>query len=69
MKQVFLGLFVLMLVGSFAFGAEVFSAQTGFDWLYDQMGSDGSFENDVSTTALAVVALDSVGYDITLSQE
>ena len=69
MKQVFLGLFVLMLVGSFAFGAEVFSAQTGFDWLYEQMGTDGSFGNDVSTTALAVAALDSAGYDTILSQE
>jgi len=69
MRQVFLGLFVLVLVCSLALGAETFSAQNGFDWLYDQMGSDGSFSSDVSKTALAVAALDSAGYDTSLSQE
>jgi hypothetical protein len=69
MKQIFCGIFVLILVCSLVFGAETFSTQAGFDWLSSKMGSDGSFESDVSKTALAIAALDSVGYDTTLSQD
>ena len=47
---------------------ESFTVQTSFDWLAGQVTSDGSYGSDVSQTALAVMALDSVGYDTTASQ-
>ncbi len=68
MKQILCGLFVLILTISLVFGAETFSAQAGFDWLVSKMSADGSFESDVSKTALGIAALDSMGYDTTLSQ-
>ncbi|MBI5798275.1 hypothetical protein HZA98_05245 [Candidatus Woesearchaeota archaeon] len=72
MKRLFVGTLLilgLVILMSFSVSAVAnFSAQKGFDWLSHQAGSDGSFGSDVSQTALAVMALDSTGYDVTKSR-
>lgn len=47
---------------------EGFSAQNGFDWLVDQIDSDGSVDSDVTKTAYVIMALDAAGYDTSGSQ-
>jgi hypothetical protein len=65
---VFILALVLMLSGSGLAANETFSVQESYDWLNAQAGSEGSYGN-VEKTALAVMALDSVDYDTSLSQE
>lgn len=45
-----------------------FSAQAGYDWLADQIDSDGSIDGDVKKTSFALMALDAAGYDTSVSQ-
>ncbi|MDP3727932.1 MAG: hypothetical protein Q8R18_00615 [bacterium] len=45
-----------------------FSAQNGFDWLADQIDSDGSVDGDVKKTSFTIMALDVAGYDTSASQ-
>lgn len=66
---------LLVLLPSFVLGEDNstttstgFSAQNGFDWLHDQIGSDGSVNSDVTQTALAILALDTKSYDTTSAQ-
>ncbi len=47
---------------------EGFSAQNGFDWLVDQIDSDGSVDGDITKTSYVIMALDVAGYDTTASQ-
>ena len=67
---IFSVLFLVLLL-PFAFAEDNttgFSAQNGYDWLYDQINSDGSVNSEVTQTALAVMALDTQSYDTTDSQ-
>ncbi|HIH15463.1 MAG: hypothetical protein QT08_C0013G0019 [archaeon GW2011_AR17] len=45
-----------------------FSAQNGFDWLTEQIDSDGSVDGDVKKTSFTLLALDAAGYDTSASQ-
>lgn len=65
-------IFVFIVLFSYCVLAEnvtsSFSVQESYDWLYAQADSTGSY-GSVEKTALAIMALDSVGYDTSLSQD
>mgnify|MGYP001568891338 FL=1 len=65
------GLFLLLLLflPAVASAAANFSAQDGFGWLVGQMGSDGSFDGDVTKTTLALLTLDAAGADTSLTED
>tara|TARA_Y100000310_G_scaffold345827_1_gene470691 strand:- start:2892 stop:4631 length:1740 start_codon:yes stop_codon:yes gene_type:complete len=67
-KGVLIVLFTILLTFSVS-AATNFSAQDGYDWLANEVSSDGSFNSDVFTTALAILALDDQSYDTTESQD
>jgi hypothetical protein len=61
---------LLTILLSFSVSAAAnFSAQDGYDWLAGEISSDGSFNSDVFTTSLAVLALDDQSYDTASSQD
>jgi hypothetical protein len=62
-------IFLLIVLSFSVTAAANFSAQAGYDWLARQSATDGSYQNDVYSTSLAIMALDQGGFESILSEE